>query len=444
MSHNSSFDSPSNSQQPEGRKKLKRFNVNRRNFLAGTGALGVTAALAPAAQAQAWNSSAGSLAGSSFGPGRGNGSNGNDGNSGGDNNGGTDTPLRFNGDGKFKIVQFNDTQDDHLTDRRTIEFMGKVLDQEKPDFALINGDVISSGPKTTEQAFQAVNNVVLPMESRKIPWAITFGNHDEDSMEDGTQADEIALLNFVRKYKYNLNVADDPIHGESNVSLLVQGNAKPDPAFAIWLLDSGNYIGEELAGQETKEIPGYDYIHSDQIQWYRDTSRGYEERYGKKIPGLMYFHIPTYEHRDMWFGGPYNNDLIKHGQAKKRHSIEGVKNEDVYVGAFNPGIYSAVRERGDVLGIYCGHDHINTFNGNYFGVELGYCPGTGFGPYGLKDGTWSMHTLRGARVFELDESDERVYKSTRLVFAKELGLDMNPKKQPLEKPADLPEYVSFK
>ena len=143
MSHNSSFDSPSNSQQPEGRKKLKRYNVNRRNFLAGTGALGVTAALAPAAQAQAWNSSAGSLAGSSFGSGRGNGSNGNDDSSGGDNNGGTDTPLKFNGDGKFKIVQFNDTQDDHLTDRRTIEFMGKVLDQEKPDFALINGDAVS-------------------------------------------------------------------------------------------------------------------------------------------------------------------------------------------------------------------------------------------------------------------------------------------------------------
>ena len=209
MSTNSSNNSPSNSQQPENQKAPNKMSVNRRNFLAGTGALGVTAALAPAAQAQAWSSSAGSLAGSSFGPGRGNGSNGNGGSdsSGGDNNGnGAAMPLKFNGNGKFKIVQFNDTQDDHLTDRRTIEFMGKVLDQEKPDFALINGDVISSGPKTTEQAFQAVNNVVLPMESRKIPWAITFGNHDEDSMEDGTQADEIALLNFVRKYKYNLSL----------------------------------------------------------------------------------------------------------------------------------------------------------------------------------------------------------------------------------------------
>lgn len=79
------------------------------------------------------------------------------------------------------------------------------------------------------------------------------------------------------------------------------------------------------------------------------------------------------------------------GQPQARHGIQGVKHEGVYVGAFNSGIYSAVRERGDVLGIYCGHDHINTYHGNYFGVELGYGPGTGFGTYGLNDGTWDLN-----------------------------------------------------
>lgn len=41
-------------------------------------------------------------------------------------------PLSFGKNGKFKIVQFNDTQDGPRTDRRTLEFMGKVLDREKP------------------------------------------------------------------------------------------------------------------------------------------------------------------------------------------------------------------------------------------------------------------------------------------------------------------------
>lgn len=400
--------------------------LNRRGFLAGTGLVGMSAMLAPAAQAQ---SSMGSLGSLDLGSSDLLGSSTPGGNP-------EKAPLKFK-DGRFKIVQFNDTQDDHLTDRRTIEFMEKVLDDEKPGFALINGDAIAGGPKTTEQAFQAMNNVVLPMEERKIPWAITFGNHDEDSTEeDGTKATEAALLEFVLQYKYNLNVADDPVYGESNVCLPVADSSGKTTKFGIWLLDSGRYIGDELAGQ-----PTYDYIRPDQIQWYRSRSEELEKQAGQKVYGLMFFHIPTFEHRDMWFGGPYNNDAIKHGQAVKRHGIKGVKNEDVYVGAFNSGIYAAVRERGDVLGIYCGHDHINSFNGNYFGVELGYCPGTGFAPYGLHDGTWDQNTLRGARVFELNEASEWVYESTRLIFAKDLGIDMNPKKQPIEKPRAFPEYI---
>ncbi|WIM68240.1 metallophosphoesterase [Corynebacterium breve] len=356
----------------------------------------------------------------------------------------TAAPLQFNTDGTFKIMQFNDTQDDHLTDRRTLEFMGKALDHEKPNFALINGDVITSGPQDNEQVYQALNNVVMPMESRGIPWAVTFGNHDEDSTEEGgTTVFEPEMTNFVRQYRYNYNAPlDEAVYGASNTHLLVNGSTSSSPEFAIWMLDSGRYLDDALAGQPTDELPSYDYIRSSQIKWYRDLSIATEEQYGKKIPGLMYFHIPTFEHRDMWFGGPYNDTEAQHKAAVARHGIEGVKHEGVYVGAFNSGIYSAARERGDILGMYCGHDHINTFHGNYFGVELGYSPGTGFGTYGLNDGTWDMHTLRGARVFELNENTDRVYESTRLVFAKDLGIDMNPEPQKIEQPEAFPEYVT--
>lgn len=355
--------------------------------------------------------------------------------------------LSFNSDGRFKIVQFNDTQDDHLTDKRTIEFMNKVLDQEKPDFALINGDVITSGPTNAEQVYQAINNVVLPMENRHIPWAITFGNHDEDSAEeDNTGVYEKQMADFVRRYQYNLNPpAGDKDYGHSDVQLLVTGSGNKgsqSARFAIWLLDSGNYLPDSLKEKTGEEVPDYDYIRPQQVEWYLSTSRETEKRYGKKIPGLMFFHIPTYEHRDMWFGGPANHEPSTHAAAKKKYSIEGVKNEDVYYAAFNSGIYSAVRDRGDILGIYCGHDHINSYKGEYFGVELGYCPGTGFAPYGLNDGTYMQHTLRGARVFELNENADRIYQSTRLLFAKDMGADMAPAKQPIVKPYPFPKYIS--
>ncbi|WP_394281908.1 metallophosphoesterase [Corynebacterium sp.] len=390
--------------------------INRRTFLTGTSVIGAAVALGsltPAARAQSASTTAGKPA------------------------------LKFNSDGKFKIIQFNDTQDDHLTDRRTIEFMEKALDQEKPDFALINGDVITSGPRNNQQVFQALNNVVLPMENRSIPWAVTFGNHDEDSTDDGTTtAYEPVMLDFLRQYKFNMNAPATDVYGESNTNLVVAGSTTSDAAFAIWMLDSGRYVEDTINGQNREEIPGYDYLRPDQIRWYEEQSQALEARYGRKIPGLMYFHIPLYEHRDMWFGGPYNNSEADHAKAVETHGIVGVKHEGVYVGAFNSGMYAAVLQRGDVKGIFCGHDHINTYVGNYFGVELGYGPGTGFGPYGLNDGTWDQHTLRGARVFELNENTERVYESTRIVWARELGIDMNPAAQKISEPLPLPDYVN--
>lgn len=353
-------------------------------------------------------------------------------------------PLSFNSDGRFRIIQFNDTQDDHLTDRRTIEFMGRVLDDEQPDFALINGDVITSGPTSNLEVYQAINNVVMPMESRGIPWALTFGNHDEDSTEDaGTTVFEPQMVEFIRQYEHNLNpTVEDGLYGSSNGQLLISNSQGNDATFAIWLLDSGRYSPDTLAGQTTDPLPSYDWIRPEQIQWYTALSRDTEERFGKKVPGLMYFHIPTFEHRDMWYGGPYQMDEASHAEAAERHGIVGVKHEGVYVGAFNSGIYAAALDRGDVLGMYCGHDHINTYMGNYYGIELGYGPGTGFGTYGLNDGTSDQHTLRGARIFDLNENSERVYESTRLVFAKELGVDMGTVKQPLDQPAEFPEYVA--
>jgi 3',5'-cyclic AMP phosphodiesterase CpdA len=354
-------------------------------------------------------------------------------------------PLQFGPSRRFRIVQFNDTQGGHAADRRTLEFMGKVLDQEQPDFVLINGDVVDGSPTTDLEVKQGVNNFVSPMESRGITWAITFGNHDQDSMEEhGTSMTEAKIVDFVRQYKHNLNPAVDPeVPGESNMQLLVRGSRGDAPAFAIWLLDSGRYATEaDTHGQSTEGLMDYDWIRPQQVRWYEETSAATAERFGRPVPGLMFFHIPTHEHHMMWHASQVHTDEARHAEAVRRHAIVGEKHEDVYFGLVNSGIYASVKERGEVKGIYCGHDHINTYKGDYYDVELGYAPGTGFDPYGLNDGTTDQHTLRGARVFDLDERTESVYTGdTRIVWARDLGIDMDPEGQPLARPVEFPRYV---
>lgn len=337
--------------------------------------------------------------------------------------------LTFRPDGRFKVVQFNDTQDDEQTDRRTIELMDRTLDAEKPDFVVINGDVINGGCDTELEVKQALNHVVQPMESRQIPWAVTFGNHDEDSVAR-TGMTEAKMLQFLQSYRFNVNGdSTDGLTGTSNSLLLVQSSKSKEPAFGLWLIDTGRYAPKTMHGQDFEGYPDWDWVRMDQITWYRNLSIATEQKYGRKVPSLMWGHIALHEHRNMWFASLDSRTDSDHQRAVKKHNIVGERNEDECPGPFNSGLFNAFLERGDVRGYFVGHDHVNTYVGNYYGVELGYGPGTGFGAYGLPGA--DRNRLRGARVFELDENHPEVYQKTRLVFAKDFGIDLTANDQPI-------------
>ncbi|MBM7585630.1 3',5'-cyclic AMP phosphodiesterase CpdA [Bacillus pakistanensis] len=338
--------------------------------------------------------------------------------------------LKFNQDGKFKVVQFNDTQDDERIDRRTIELMEKVLDSEKPDFVVLNGDNISSGCDTALEMKQAMNNVVQPMEKREIKWAVTFGNHDEDSTPN-SGVDEEAMLKFYRSYKYNCNEPGEKnLTGTGNMNLLIKNSKGNKAAFNLWLLDSGRYAPKSIAGQSFEGYPTWDWLRFNQVNWYYETSKKIEKESGKKIPSLVFIHIPLWEHRNMWFASVDERTDANHAVALERHSIVGERNEDECPGPVNSGLFSAMLERGDVKGVFCGHDHINTYAGNYYGIMLGYGGNTGFGTYGLPGA--ERNRLRGARVFNLDENTEDVLVDTHMVFAKEYGIDLTANDQSID------------
>jgi len=347
--------------------------------------------------------------------------------------------LRFREDGTFTIVQFNDTQDGPRTDRRTIALQEAVLDDVAPDVALINGDVIDGSPTSALEAKQAINNVVRPMEDRGIPWALTFGNHDEDSSAR-TGMDEGAYLEFVRQYPHNLNTAGARgITGSGNQVLGVRPSRGGGEAFALWLLDSGRYAPEQIAGQDFEGYPDWDWLRPDQVQWYLETSAALERRNRGLVPGLVFQHIALWEHRFAWFASVDSRSEADHARAAEKHSIIGERNEDECPGPFNSGMFAAMLQRGDVKGLFVGHDHINTYVADYYGIQLGYAPGTGFGTYGL--GGQEEHRLRGARVFRLDEDVEGLYAGTELRFAADYGIDLDPEGQPGE-PAEFPDGVS--
>jgi 3',5'-cyclic AMP phosphodiesterase CpdA len=318
--------------------------------------------------------------------------------------------LKFKPDGTFKIVQFTDTQDDQSIDPRTVALIQAVLDDQRPDLVVFTGDNITKGPQIPDDVRVAINHVVAPVDTRGIPWFITFGNHDEDHTAV-TGVDEEAMLRIYMSYRFNVNERSPKnINGTGNVSLLIHGARNSEPVFGVWGLDSGRYSPEEIAGQYISEdfllgwtwMPDWDWIRPSQVEWYTQKSEGYEKIFKRKIPSLMFFHIPLQEFRTM-----YENDAYKAQHPElgllPQHGVSGERNEDECPGPFNSGLFSALLERGDVKGLFVGHDHVNNYVGNYFGITLGYSANTGFGTYGL--GGAENDRLRGARLFVLNEEN---------------------------------------
>ena len=247
--------------------------------------------------------------------------------------------------------------------------------------------------------------------------------------------DESDMLEFFQRYPHNVNPdGARRITGTGNAVVPVRGR-DGRTAFNVWLLDSGRYAPDTIAGQDFAGYPDWDWLRADQVEWYLETSRQAERAAGRIVPGVMFIHIPLWEHRFMWFASVDSRTEADHARARVKHQIVGERNEDECPGPFNSGMFSAILHRGDVTGVYCGHDHVNTYTGSYYGVNLGYGPGSGFGTYGL--GGAENHRLRGSRVFEVREDGSW---TTRLVFARDLGIDLTNVRKPTT-PAPLPRWA---
>ena len=278
--------------------------------------------------------------------------------------------LHFNPEGKFKIVQFTDIHWKHRSRycEKVLQLMASVLDAERPDVVVLTGDIVISKPTRT-----GWQDVIRPLIERKIPWAVTLGNHDNE--HDLNRAEIISLL---EKQPYSL-VQSGPanVDGEGNYILMVKDAQNKKNAAALYCLDSLAYAHRPLIKNGK-----YAWIEPSQIEWYRRSSRQITIANGDTpLPSLAFFHIPLPEFKTVW--------------ENKLPVPIGRKGEMISSPRKNTGFFSAMTERGDVMGVFVGHDHNNDFAGSLKGICLAYGRVTGFGNYG--------NLPRGARVIELTE-----------------------------------------
>lgn len=278
--------------------------------------------------------------------------------------------LKFNKDGKFKIVQFTDVHYIHNNPKSaiSIERINEVLDAEKPDLVLFTGDVIYGKP--AEEGMRTILNLAA---KRQIPFGMTFGNHDNEQGLTRTQ-----LFDIIRTIPYNLTDSVKGVSGASNYILPIKSSNGNKDAVVLYCMDSHSY-------SQIEGIGGYDYIKFDQVQWYRDNSAKFtKQNGGTPVPSLAFFHIALPE---------YNQ-----AASDETAILVGTRKEKACAPQLNSGLFASMKEMGDVQGVFVGHDHDDDYAVYWKGILLTY------GRYTGGDTVYNNLT-NGARVIEMTEGE---------------------------------------
>ena len=273
--------------------------------------------------------------------------------------------LRFK-KGLFKIVQITDL---HYklgvkASEQGLACVREMVQTEKPDLVVVTGDIIYSAP-----ADSTLSVVLKTFAKLGVPFCMTFGNHDYDF-----KTPAVALYNQMQKTP---NCVMPVLQGKNtDYSLPILSSNGKRTAAVLYCIDTHNKPA--IGG-----IGGYQWISHNQITWYRQRSMVYKQKNGgKPVPSLAFLHIPLPE--------------FNYATANTQCPMYGSRLEKAYSPSLNSGMFASIKEMGDIMGVFCGHDHDNDYAVSYFNVLLAHGRFSG-------GNTEYNHLTRGARVIVLKE-----------------------------------------
>lgn len=273
--------------------------------------------------------------------------------------------LRFK-KGLFKIVQITDL---HYklgvkASEQGLACVREMVQTEKPDLVVVTGDIIYSAP-----ADSTLSVVLKTFAQLGVPFCMTFGNHDYDF-----KTPAVALYNQMQKTP---NCVMPVLQGKNtDYSLPILSSNGKRTAAVIYCIDTHNKPA--IGG-----IGGYQWISHNQITWYRQRSMVYKQKNGgRPVPSLAFLHIPLPE--------------FNYATANTQCPMYGSRLEKAYSPSINSGMFASIKEMGDIMGVFCGHDNDNDYAVSYFNVLLAHGRFSG-------GNTEYNHLTRGARVIVLKE-----------------------------------------
>lgn len=309
--------------------------------------------------------------------------------------------LKFN-NGKFRILQLSDIQETKYVSPDTVKLTRELIKSTEPDLIVLTGDqlkgygIYMQMGDAKKNAKKVLSEILTPIKESGIPFTAVFGNHDVFG-----SADAEFQWSCYKECENFIGIDWDfdavPVYSENG----------DEVKFCVYTFDSG-----------LKKNGRYFPVKDEIIDKYKAK----RDSFGKTVPALAFQHIPP---ADIY-------DCLEKAEKGTKGAFQGANsfagnfytlpsyamNERSFMGenAASPddkgNQVAALKEKGDVLGLFFGHDHNNSFVVKHEKLDLGYTQGIGFNIYGPGKN-------RGGRVFDIEENCPEKY-TTFTVTAKDI------------------------
>jgi len=271
----------------------------------------------------------------------------------------------------FRILQLTDI---HLggsflsvsEDLMALDACHTLIEYTKPDLVIVTGDLVfpmgimSYSFNNKAPIIEFANF----MRNTGVPWAFTYGNHDTEKLAtlDKDELDSL-MKTLAQNSSGNLlyPYIQPDIYGRSNQMIEIRDD-KNSLIQALFLIDSNDYL------EDSHKLNEYDFIHDDQVEWYKNNILTLSRQEGHTISSMAFFHIPLREYIEAY-------DLFVQGSEKVKYfygSIGETMINNICASQYQSKFFDTAVSLNSTKAMFCGHDHYNNISLLYKGIRLTY------------------------------------------------------------------------
>ncbi len=299
----------------------------------------------------------------------------------------------------FVILNISDPQlgapewEEGHVNRKILEHtLSELVNRANPDLITVSGDLAWAGQDHAYAMFGAL------MESFQTPWAIVWGNHDN---QNGAEFIE-KIVNRYLELPHFVYEKGNPAFGNGNYVIGIEENGKL--VESIFMLDSHDKLAH--VAEDGTVNQAWSKVYPEQVSWLREQSNAIKSQGCKD--GILILHIPIYAYK-LASKAAYEQEGDAHaditledsykgvGWRKGYENSVGVQFEGISCYPEEDGVFDAIKDVGLIKHVIAGHDHVNNWIINHEGVKLIFALKAGPGCY------WNP-VLNGGTVLKVNQN----------------------------------------